>query len=60
MKIIKTNEINLISINEKNKDNKNDDREYNSNQKLIEEFLKKENDYKLKIKELEKIIANYQ
>ena len=58
IKIIKANSIEFKKPKYKNKDN-NSLFSANNTDKLFEEFLKKENDYKLKIKELEKIIANY-
>ena len=60
MKVVKANSIEFKNNKSKNKDNNGSYvKKNNDNDKLFEEFLKKENDYKLKIKELEKIIANY-
>ena len=59
LKIIKLNKLEYKSIIPKNKDNNETFLENNNNKKLVEDFLKKENNYKIQIKQLKDIIASY-
>ena len=57
LKIIKSNKLEYKSKKQKNKDNNGT--LIDNNNKLIEDFLKKENNYKIQIKQLKDIIANF-
>ena len=62
IKIIFSERIEIKKQKSKNKDNNSPNRSNNDNnniKNLIDEFLKKENKYKSKIKQLEDIISNY-
>ena len=60
MKIVKANTLEFKKPKSGNKDNNGSYINNDNNKILFEEFLKKENDYKLKIKELKDVIANYE
>ena len=59
LKIMKENEINLSNKKYKNKDNNSEHSNNFDYKKLIEEFIKKEDNYKQRIKYLEDKVKNY-
>ena len=59
MKIVKANTLEFKKPKSGNKDNNGSYINTNDNKILFEEFLKKENSYKIQIKQLKDIIANY-